>query len=306
MQLPIGKEDKFEGVVDLIRQKALYFDGAKGENVREEEIPEAMKAEVAEARQNTLEALAMFSDEMMELLLGEEDVPLDLIYKTIRTATHAQELTPVFMGSAFKNKGVQPLLDAIVRFLPSPLDREVKAKQWDNPTEAFPLEPDAKKPLVGYGVQDRGRSVRSAHVHAYLSRHDGQGRNVRESTYHEEGTLQPHRAHARRQARGNRFGRAGDIVAVMGVDCASGDTFAADQKYCSLENMFVPEPVIKMSVAPASRDGGDKLTKALQRFMKEDPTFRVSSDEETSETLIAGMGELHLDIYVERIRASTR
>ncbi|MGC3969604.1 MAG: EF-Tu/IF-2/RF-3 family GTPase [Pirellulales bacterium] len=95
---------------------------------------------------------------------------------------------------------------------------------------------------------------------------------------------------------------AGDIVAVMGVDCASGDTFAAEQKYCSLESMFVPEPVIKMSVAPAQRDGGDKLTKALQRFMKEDPTFRVSSDEETAETLIAGMGELHLDIYVERIK----
>ncbi len=95
---------------------------------------------------------------------------------------------------------------------------------------------------------------------------------------------------------------AGDIIAVMGVDCASGDTFAADQKYCSLESMFVPEPVIKMSITPANRDGGDKLTKALQRFRKEDPTFRVSSDEETSETLIAGMGELHLEIYVERIK----
>ncbi|MGC3969603.1 MAG: hypothetical protein QM775_20305 [Pirellulales bacterium] len=121
MQLPIGKEDKFEGVVDLIRLKALYFDGTKGEKVREEEVPAAMKAEVAEARQNTLEALAMFSDEMMELMLGEEEVPHKLIYKTIRTATHAQELTPVFLGSAFKNKGVQPLLDAIVRSFRRPL-----------------------------------------------------------------------------------------------------------------------------------------------------------------------------------------
>jgi len=302
MQLPIGKEDKFEGVIDLIRLKALYFDGPKGEDVREEEVPAAMKEEVAEARQHTLEALAMFSDEMMELMLAEEEVPHELIYKTIRGATHAQELTPVFMGSAFKNKGVQPLLDAVTRFLPSPLDREVRAKQWDNPTEPFPLAPDPSKPLVAMAfkiVEDPYGQLTFMRIY--------QGTMKKGETYVNQRTTRKERfsrivrMHADKREEIDSAG-AGDIIAVMGVDCASGDTFAADQKYCSLENMFVPEPVIKMSVSPANRDGGDKLTKALQRFMKEDPTFRVSSDEETSETLIAGMGELHLDIYVERIR----
>ena len=302
MQLPIGKEDKFEGVVDLIREKAMFFDGEKGERVREEEVPAAMKAEVAETRQHTLEALAMFSDEMMELLLAEEPVPLDMIYKVIRSATHAQELTPVFMGSAFKNKGVQPLLDAVVRFLPSPLDREVKAKKWDNPEEAFPLAPDPKKPFVGMAF----KIVEDPYVQLTFMR-IYQGTITKGETYVNQRTTKKERfsrivrMHADKREEVDSAG-AGDIVAVMGIDCASGDTYAAEQKFCSLENMFVPEPVIKMSIAPANRDGGDKLTKALQRFMKEDPTFRVSSDEETSETLIAGMGELHLDIYVERIR----
>jgi elongation factor G len=302
MQLPIGKEDKFEGVIDLIRQKALYFDGPKGEDVREVEIPEALKADAAKERVHTLEALAMFSDEMMELMLAEEEVPLELIYKTIRSATHAQELTPVFMGSAFKNKGVQPLLDAVTRFLPSPLDREVKAKQYDDPTQAFPLAPDPAKPLVAMAfkiVEDPYGQLTFMRIY--------QGTMKKGETYVNQRTTRKERfsrivrMHADKREEIDSAG-AGDIIAVMGVDCASGDTFAADQKYCSLENMFVPEPVIKMSVSPANRDGGDKLSKALQRFMKEDPTFRVSSDEETAETLIAGMGELHLDIYVERIR----
>jgi len=302
MQVPIGKEDKFEGVIDLFRRKAMYFDGDKGEKVREEEVPESQKAEVEETRQHTLEALAMFSDEMMELLLAEEEVPLEMIYKVIRSATHAQELTPVYMGSAFKNKGVQPLLDAVVRILPSPLDREMKAKKWDNPEETLTLQPDPKKPFVGMAfkiVEDPYGQL--TFMRCY------QGTITKGETYVNQRTTKKERfsrivrMHADKREEADSAG-PGDIIAIMGIDCASGDTYAAEQKYCSLENMFIPEPVIKMSIAPANRDGGDKLTKALQRFMKEDPTFRVNTDEETSETLIAGMGELHLDIYVERIR----
>jgi elongation factor G len=197
---------------------------------------------------------------------------------------------------------VQPLLDAVTRFLPSPLDREVKAKQYDDPTQAFPLSPDPTKPLVAMAfkiVEDPYGQLTFMRIY--------QGTMKKGETYVNQRTTRKERfsrivrMHADKREEIDSAG-AGDIIAVMGVDCASGDTFAADQKYCSLENMFVPEPVIKMSVSPANRDGGDKLSKALQRFMKEDPTFRVSSDEETAETLIAGMGELHLDIYVERIR----
>jgi len=301
IQLPIGKEDKFEGVVDLIAEKAYYYDGPKGEDVRVEEVPAEMKAEIAEARQLMLESLAMFSDEMMELLLAEEAVPEAMVHEVIRKATQAQEMTPVMMGSAYKNKGVQTLLDAVVRYLPSPLEREVKAKKWGT-DEAFPLEPDPAKPFVGMAfkiVEDPYGQLTFTRIY--------QGTIKKGETYVNQRTTKKERfsrivrMHADKREEIDEAS-AGDIVAIMGIDCASGDTYAADQKYCSLESMFIAEPVIKMSITPANRDGGDKLTKALQRFMKEDPTFRVNTDEETSETLIAGMGELHLDIYVERIR----
>lgn len=301
IQLPIGKEDKFEGVCDLIAMKAYYYDGSKGEKVRVEEIPAAMQKECAEARQVMLEALAMFSDEMMELLLAEEAVPEEMIHEVIRKATQAQEMTPVMMGSAFKNKGVQTLLDAVVRYLPSPLDREVKAKKWGT-DEAFPLTPDPAKPFVGMAfkiVEDPYGQLTFTRIY--------QGTIKKGETYVNQRTTKKERfsrivrMHADKREEIDEAS-AGDIVAIMGIDCASGDTYAGEQKFCSLESMFVPEPVIKMSIAPVNRDGGDKLTKALQRFMKEDPTFRVNTDEETSETLIAGMGELHLDIYVERIK----
>ena len=302
MQLPIGKEDKFEGVVDLITKQAYYFDGSNGERVRVEAPPAAMAAEVEAARHHMLESLAMYSDELMEMLLSEEAVPEELIHRVVKQAVQGQGLTPVFMGSAYKNKGVQPLLDAIVQYLPSPLDREIKAKQWANPEEAFPLSPDPAKPFVGMAfkiVEDPYGQLTFTRIY--------QGTIHKGEMYFNQRTGQKHRfsrivkMHADKREEIDSAG-AGDIVAIMGIDCASGDTYAAENKFCALESMFVPEPVIKMAIAAANREGADKLSKALQRFSKEDPTFRVMTDEETSETVIAGMGELHLDIYVERIR----
>jgi len=302
MQFPIGKEENFEGVIDLITMKANYFDGVHGEKVRIEEIPAELKESATKARQQMLEALSMYSDELMEKLLSEEPVTEELIHNLLRDAVQTQDLTPIFMGTAYRNKGVQLLLDAIVRYLPSPLDRGVKAKQWANPLEDFKLEPDPSKPFVGMAfkiVEDPFGQLTFLRIY--------QGTIKKGEMYFNQRTDQKQRfsrivkMHADKREEIDSA-HAGDIVAIMGIDCASGDTYASERKYCTLESMFVPEPVIKMAISPVTRDGADKLGKALNRFRKEDPTFRVNTDEETSETVIAGMGELHLDIYVERIR----
>jgi elongation factor G len=302
MQIPIGKEDKLQGVIDLVRMKALYFDGDNGEHVREEAIPADYADQAAAARQHMLEGLTMYSDSLMEKMLSEEPIADDEIHAVVKAAVHSQSITPVFCGSAYKNKGVQPLLDAVVRYLPNPLERKVIAKTWSNPDEKFDLEANPAKPLVAMAfkiVDDPFGQLTFMRIY--------QGTLKKGEAYINQRTSQKQRfsrivrMHADKREEIDSAD-AGDIVAVMGVDAASGDTYAADQKYCTLENMFVPEPVIKMAITPTNRDGLDKLSKALQRFTREDPTFRVATDEETGETLIAGMGELHLDIYVERIK----
>ena len=302
MQIPIGKEDKLEGVVDLVAMKAIYFDGDNGENVRTEDIPADLKEKAQEQRHAMLESLTMYSDSLMEKLLSEEPVSDDEIHAVVKTAVQSQSITPVFCGSAYKNKGVQPLLDAVNRYLPSPLDRTVYAKKWDNPEEMFELTADDSKPAVAMAfkiVDDAYGQLTFMRIY--------QGTLAKGEGYYNQRTQQKQRfsrivrMHSDKREEIDTAG-AGDIVAVMGVDTASGDTYAAENKYCSLESMFVPEAVIKMAISPTKRDGLDRLSKALQRFTREDPTFKVATDDETGETLIAGMGELHLDIYVERIR----
>ena len=301
-QWPIGKEHDFEGIIDLITMKANYFDGEKGETVRETDIPAALVEEAQAARQEMLEGLSMYSDELMELLLAEEPVSEELIHDVVRNAVRNQNMTPVMLGSAYKNKGVQLLLDAITRYLPSPLDRELQALDYADPTKVMPLVSDPNLPFVGMAfkiVEDPFGQLTFMRIY--------QGKVVKGEMYYNQ-----------RLGKKERFSRivkmhadqreeidvatAGDIVAIMGIDAASGDTYAAEPKFCTLESMFIAEPVIKMAIEPVQRAGADKLSKALQRFRKEDPTFRVFTDEETNETVIAGMGELHLEIYIERIR----
>jgi elongation factor G len=302
MQWPIGVSENFSGVIDLITMQAAYFDGDNGEKVRREAIPGHLQTPAKEARRLMLEALAMYDDHLMEILLSEEEPDEELIHRVLRDAVQQQEATPVFLGSAYKNKGVQLLLDAVVRYLPSPLDRAIKARKHDKPSELMPLTPDPALPLVAM---------------AFKIVDDPYGQLTFMRIY--QGTIEKGQMYFnQRTGRKERFSRivrmhadereeipsasAGDIVAIMGVDCASGDTYASEPKYCTLESMFVPAPVIKVAVNPVARDGGDKLGKALARFRKEDPTFHVMTDPESGETLIAGMGELHLEIYVERIR----
>jgi elongation factor G len=302
LQLPIGAESNFEGVIDLINREAVYFDGDKGEKIRREPIPAAMTEAAERARQGMLEALSLVSDEIMELLLEEQEVPLDLIHTTLREGTIAQQICPVLIGSAYKNKGVQLLLDAVNAYLPSPLDREIFAKDNDNGMAEVPLAADPDAPLVAMGfklVEEPFGQVTYMRIY--------------------QGTLEKgqfyYNARQRKKARISRILRvhadqkedissagAGDIVAVMGLECATGDTYCAEGTNVSLESIYAAEPVIDLSIVPAKRADYDKLSKALNRFMREDPTFRVHVDKETSETIISGMGELHLEIYVERIR----
>ncbi len=316
MQLPIGAEDEFQGVIDLITMQAIYFDGNAGEKVRHDDIPADMADEAATARQAMLESLSMYSDELMELLLSELEVPEELAHRVIRDAVQSQDFTPVFLGSAYRNKGVQPLLDAVTRYLPSPIDRTVVASSAQNSNaqnsnsndaeEKIKLQPDANLPVVGMAfkiVEDPYGQLTFVRVYQGTFRKGEQYYNQR--TSRKERISRILRMHADKREDIDEA-TAGDIVAVMGIDCASGDTYAAKPKYCTLENIFIAEPVIRQAIRPMMSEDGDRLGKALARFRKEDPTFRVSTDEETGETIIAGMGELHLEVYVERIRREYR
>ncbi len=302
MQIPIGLEGDFQGVVDLVTQEAIYFDGPNGEVVRREPVPAALADPARRARQQMLEALAMYSDELLEHLLSEEPVPEELIHEVVRAAVVGEQLTPVLLGSAYRNKGVQPLLDAVVRYLPSPLQRETKALAHDDPQRELPLVADSDKPTVAMAfkiVEDPYGALTFMRIY--------QGRFVKGGTYYNQRTGRKERfsrivrMHADEREEVEAAG-AGEIVAVVGVDCGSGDTYAATYPYCTLQKMHVPEPVITMAIEPAQRDGAERLFKALGRYRREDPTLRVSVDDETGQTLIAGMGQLHLEIYVERIR----
>jgi len=301
MQLPIGAEENFRGVIDLVEMNAITFGGDRGETVVEGEIPEDLKDEADDYRGKMLEALSMYSDEMMELLLSEEEVPKELVYKVARQAVLAGA-TPVFMGTAYKDKGVQPLLDAVIRYLPSPLEREIKGKDPKDETRKIELLPDPDRPFVGMAfkiVDDPFGQLTFMRVY--------QGKIVKGDSYVNQRTGRKERFSRLVRMHSNKredidAATAGDIIAVMGIDSASGDTYAVDRDFCTLESMFIPEPVIKVAVSPASRADADKMAKALQRFRKEDPTFRVFTDEETNEILISGMGELHLDVYVERMK----
>ena len=301
MQIPIGAEEHFQGVVDLIEMVALTHEGAEGEEVISGPIPDDLKEEAEAKRLEMLEALSMYNDEMMELLLSEEEISTDLIYKVARDAVLGGA-TPVYMGTAFKNKGVQPMLDAVLRYLPSPLDRDISGRDPADETKKIELKPDGEAPFVGMAfkiVDDPFGQLTFMRIY--------QGQIAKGETYVNQRTGRKERFSRIVRMHSDKreeidVAKAGDIIAVMGIDSASGDTYSIERNFCTLESMYVPEPVIKIAISPKSRSDGDKLGKALQRFRKEDPTFRVFTDEETNEILISGMGELHLDVYIERIK----
>ncbi len=301
MQLPIGLEAKFKGVADLITMKATYFEGDSGEHVVTEEIPEEMRGEAEIARESMLDAVSMFSDELMEAIL-EEAVTDELIHDAVRKGTLSMELTPVFLGSAYKNKGVQKLLDAVNRYLPSPLDCENTGVDLSNDEAPLTLASDPNKPLVALAFKlEDGRYGQLTYIRVYQGalKKGATIINSRTQKKHKVGRLVRMHADSMEDIGDSS---AGDIVALFGIDCASGDTFTDESVQISMTSMYVPDPVISIAIKPVDKKTVDKMGKALGRFVREDPTFRAQVDSESNETVISGMGELHLDVYVERMK----
>ncbi len=304
MELPIGLEDKLEGVVDLVGMKAIYFDGPNGEDLRIAEIPANMKDDAEKYREELLDAASMFDDSLMEEIMekGYDGVAEDKVIAAIRKGTLAEQFVGVFCGSAHVNKGIQPLLDAVVRYLPAPNEVKNVALDLDNNEAEVELESVDNKPCVALGFKlDDGQYGQLTYTRVY------QGKIKKgEELYN---TRSKKRFKVGRLVRMNSAqmedineGCAGDIVALFGVDCASGDTFVSGGVNYSMASMYVPEPVISLSIEPKDKQAAMQMSKALNRFTKEDPTFRVYTDPESNETIIKGMGELHLEVYVERMK----
>ena len=301
MQIPIGLEADFQGVVDLIEMKALYFDGDNGEIRRVEEIPENMKAEAAHRRAQMLDAVSMFSDELMEAVLEERATP-ELIREAVRKGTLSLALTPVFIGSAYKNKGVQALLDAVTHFLPDPTEVENVALDLRKDEEKVVLQADPDLPLVALAFKlEEGRFGQLTYLRIYQGKLKKGDTIVNARTGRDVRVGRLVRMHAD-EMEDIVASTTGDIVALFGVDCASGDTFTSDKISYAMTSMHVPAPVIHITIKPKDKKAQANVGKALQRFTKEDPTFHARVDEESGETVISGMGELHLDVYVERMK----
>jgi elongation factor G len=300
-QIPIGLENDLEGVVDLVTMKAYYFDGDNGENIREEEIPERLQAQAEEYREIMLDAVSMFSDELMEAML-EENVQEEQIKDAIRAGTLSMDLTPVFMGSAYKNKGVQLLLNAVTRYLPNPTEITNMAVDLSNNEAEVEVFTDNDKPLVllAFKLED-GRYGQLTYVRVY------QGTLKKGDTIYNMRTGKKVKVGRLIRMHSDEMQDiddtcAGDIVALFGVDCASGDTFTDGKIEVAMTSMHIADPVISLSIKPKDQKAADNMGKALGRFVREDPTFRSEVDQESNETVISGMGELHLEVYVERMK----
>ena len=307
MELPIGLEDKLEGVVDLISQKAIYFDGPNGEELRYADVPANMVEDVKKYRKELIEAAINFDDALMEDAMMDEEndyanLDQEKIIAAIRKGTISEQFVGVFCGSAHVNKGIQPLLDAVVRYLPAPNEVKNVALDLDNNEAEVELESVDNKPCVALAFKlDDGQYGQLTYTRVY------QGKIKKgEELYN---TRSKKRFKVGRLVRMNSAqmedineGCAGDIVALFGVDCASGDTFTKGGLNLSMASMFVPEPVISLSITPKDKQAAMQLSKALNRFTKEDPTFQTYTDPESNETIIKGMGELHLAVYVERMK----
>ena len=304
IQLPIGAEDQFEGVIDLVEMKAIYNEGSVGENLVEKEIPAELQDQAEEYREKLIEAVAEFDEDFMEKYLGGEEITVDELKAAIRKATLSVEFFPVVCGSAFKYKGVQPMLDAVVDYLPSPLDvpaikgidpstdEEVERHSSDEEpfsALAFKVMTD---PFVG--------KLTFFRVYSGILSSGSYVKNSTKGKRERVGRILQMHANTR-----NEISEvyAGDIAAAVGLkDTTTGDTLCDEKNEVVLESMEFPEPVIQLSVEPKSKADQDKMATALQKLQEEDPTFRAGTDEETGQVIIAGMGELHLDIIVDRMR----
>lgn len=302
VELPIGLEDKLEGVVDLVGMKAIYFDGDNGENLRIAEIPANMKEDAAKYRAELLDAVSNFDDELMETLLEEKEPTEAQIIKAIRAGTLSEQFVAVFCGSAHVNKGIQPLLDGVERYLPNPTEVHNYGLDLDKNEEQVELFNVPDKPCVALAFKlDDGQFGQLTYIRIYQGRlpKGAELTNVRTKKRFKVGRLVRMNSAAMEDI---SVGEPGDICALFGVDCASGDTFCGEGINVAMTSMFVPTPVISQAVKPKDKSMAANFAKALNRFTKEDPTFQTELDPESNETIIKGMGELHLAVYVERMK----
>jgi elongation factor G len=302
IQIPIGLEDKLEGVVDLITMKAVYFDGEAGTEIRYAEIPPHLKADAEKYREELIDTVSMFSDDLAEKYLAGEAIGEELIRSAVRKGTLEEKFVPVMMGSAYKNKGIQLLLDGVGHYLPNPTEVKNYALDLEHNEEQKELIPDEKSPTVALGFKlEDGQYGQLTYVRIYqgsLKKGD-ELMNTRARKRFKVGRLV--RMHSDNMEDINE-GSPGDIVALFGIECASGDTFCGGGLNYAMSSMYVPEPVISLAVNPKDKKSADQMAKALNRFTKEDPTFRTFVDGESNQTIIQGMGELHLEVYLERMR----
>ncbi len=300
--LPIGAEDRFQGVIDLVEMKANYYDGDNGENVRVEEIPADLLNDAKERRHELVAAMGDFEDKVAELYLEDKEVPADLLRAAIRKATLSLKFIPVMCGSAYKNKGVQLLLDSVGYYLPNPSEVTNEAHDQKNNEEKVMLESVANKPFVGLAFKlEDGRFGQLTYMRIYQGKVNKGDWIINQSNQKKVKIPRLVRMHAD-EMHDIESAESGDIVAMFGVECASGDTFTDGTVQYTMTSMHVPNAVISLAVAPKDKAGQANFSKALNRFSKEDPTFRVHRDEESAQTIISGMGELHLEIYIERMK----
>jgi len=302
MQVPIGAEDRFQGVIDPIVGKAYYFDGENGEHVREEEVPAEHAEATKKARHDIIEGVANVDDILAEKFIHDEPISAEEIKAAVRRATIALKMTPVFCGSAYKNKGVQLLLDAVRDYLPNPKEVVNEALDQKNDEAKVVLASEPDKPFVGLAFKlEDGRYGQLTYMRIYQGQIAKGDFIVNQSNQRKVKIPRIVRMHAN-EMNDVEEANAGDIVALFGVECASGDTFTDGTVNYTMTSMHVPDAVISLAVAPKERTGQANFSKALNRFTKEDPTFRVHRDEESAQTIISGMGELHLEIYIERMK----
>ena len=302
LQMPIGLEADLKGMIDLVTMEAVYFDGEQGQQIRREAIPADLLDEAKAKREELLDAVSMFSDELMEKMLEEAEIPPELVHEAIRKGTLALELTPVMMGSAYKNKGIQLLLDAVGAYLPNPMDIENTALDLSDGEKETKVSNDSADPLVALAFKlEDGRYGQLTYIRTYQGEIKKGDTIVNTRTGKKVKVGRLVRMHADEMEEIEEAG-AGDIVALFGVDCASGDTFCAPELNWSMSSMHIPAPVISLAIKPVDNKAQINMSKALNRFTKEDPTFKAYVDHETSETIISGMGELHLEVYIERMK----
>ncbi|XP_034718770.1 elongation factor G, mitochondrial [Etheostoma cragini] len=307
VSIPIGLEGNMRGIIDLVEERSMYFDGPFGQTIRCDEIPADFRAEAAERRQELVECVAN-ADEVLGEMFLEEKVPTNKDLKAaIRRATVQRLFTPVLVGTALKNKGVQPLLDAVLDYLPNPTEVQNYAilnDEDDSQTSKILMDPtrDSAKPFVGLAFKlEAGRFGQLTYVRVYQGCLKKGEYIINTRTSKKVRVQRLVRLHADQMEDVDEV-YAGDICALFGIDCASGDTFTSrTSANLSMESIHVPEPVISMSMKPTNKNDLDKFSKGINRFTREDPTFRVHFDTESKETIISGMGELHLEIYSQRM-----